>query len=291
MELRYPKLQTMAYSNILLDLCHKARNSHENIIIFDLSKTEFITPFGIILLSGTISECLASQKSAKYRKPHNGKTKNFLSGIGFNNFFKIGGDNHKIESPNVQLKRIDSIDYLLTDNILEIFQESIRMSDGVEGSLKMALNELMTNAFDHSNSSKGCYVCAQTYKQAKTIRLCIADFGVGILNSLNKVNAYRDLTQDNEAIKLSVQEGVTSRIGKYAGYGLTHINRFIEANKGTMHIISGKGKVVWTYSGVKKRKDQDQTMYCPFQGTIINLTINAHKEGFYFLQSSEGEIF
>jgi anti-sigma regulatory factor (Ser/Thr protein kinase) len=291
MDLRYPKLQTIAFSNVLLELCHQARTSTEDTIHFDLSKTEFITPFGIILLSGTISECLAQGKETIYRRPEKVKTKKFLSGIGFNNFFKITGDDHNIESPNVQLKRIYNIDYLLTDKILEVFSASIHMSDGVQGSLKMALNELMTNAFDHSESARGCYVCAQTYKQAKTIRLCIADFGIGILASLKKVEPYGELTQDDEAIKLSVKEGVTSRIGRVAGYGLTHINRFIDVNKGIMHIISGNGKVNWNYTGVKKRKNENQTMHYPFQGTIINLTINADQEGYYFLTADDGEIF
>lgn len=289
--LRYPKLQTLAYSNILLSLCHQARTSTEDCVIFDLSKSEFITPFGIILLSGTISECLDLDKKVKYMKPEKAATRKFLSGIGFNNFFKIKDIDHKIESPNVQLKRIYSIDYLLTDQILDIFKGSIRMSDGVVGSLKMALNELMTNAFDHSESKKGCYVCAQTYVQAKSIRLCITDFGIGILASLKKVEAFKGLKTDYDAIALAVREGVSARIGKDAGYGLTHINRFIEVNEAKMAILSGDGKVIWNFGGSRKGKIEKQSMRCPFKGTIINLTINADREGWYFMTSQDGAIF
>ncbi len=289
--LRYPKLQTLAYSNILFSLCHQARTTKEDCVVFDLSKSEFLTPFGIILLTGTISECLKLKKKVGYVKPEKAVTRRFLSGIGFNNFFKIKDVDHKIESPNVQLKRIYAIDYLLTDQILDVFENSIRMSEGVEGSLKMALNELMTNAFDHGESAHGCYVCAQTYVQAKSIRLCITDFGIGILASLKKVDSFKDLGTDYEAIKLAVKEGVTARVGKDAGYGLTHINRFIEVNEGEMAILSGFGKVKWDYSGLKKRKIYEQTMHCPFDGTIINLTINADREGYYFMKSPDGAIF
>lgn len=90
-----------------------------------------------------------------------------MSGIGFNNFIRVPDESQIIESSNVQLKRLDSIDYFLTDNILEVFSFNIQMSDGVKGSLKLALNELMTNAFDHSESERGCYVCVQSYKRAK----------------------------------------------------------------------------------------------------------------------------
>lgn len=289
--LEYPKLHTIAFSNALLKLCHKARTSDGDTILFNLNKTEFITPFGITLLAGTISECLEQGKKAKYLRPEKPSTKRFLSGIGFNKFFKISGDEHKIESPNVQLRRLYQVDYLLTEQILDVFSASIKMSEGVRGSLKLALNELMTNALDHSDSKKGFYLCAQSYKQAKTIRLCITDFGIGILNALQKAPKFKKLRSDYESIVLATQEGVTSRVQGTAGYGLTHINRFIDVNEGKMYILSGKGKVLWDFSGLKKIRGKKQTMYLPFEGTMINLVINADGEGFYFLESEDGKIF
>ena len=83
------------------------------------------------------------------------------------------------------------MDYLLIEQILEVFSVSIRMTEGVKNSLALSLNELMTNAFDHSESERGCYVCAQSYPQKKTIRLCITDFGIGIRKSLQKVPKFR----------------------------------------------------------------------------------------------------
>jgi anti-sigma regulatory factor (Ser/Thr protein kinase) len=289
--LRYPKLQTVAYSNPLLGLCHQARNSNDIEIFFDLSKTQFLTPFGIVILAGSISECLNQGKKGRYKRPENSTTRKFLSGIGFNDFFRLSGDNHKIESPKVQLRRLHEVDYELTDQILDVFGSSLSMSEGVKGSLKMALNELMMNAFDHSQSSRGCYVCAQSYQQARKIRLCIADFGIGILKALSKAPQYANLGNDSESIKLAVKEGVTSSPRPTAGYGLSHINRFIDVNQGRMYILSGKGKVAWNFSGIKKRRDEDQTMRFPFQGTIINLEINADREGFYFLESIDGQVF
>lgn len=289
--LQYPKLQTIAYSNTLLNLCHQARTTEEDLITFDLLKTEFICPFGIILLTGSISECLVRKKEAKYKRPNKEATRKFLSGIGFNKFFKLPDEDYKIESPNVQLKRVKHLDYLLTDQIIDVFKTRIRMSEGVEGSLRMALNELMMNAFDHSESERGCYVCAQSYIRAKKIRLCIADFGIGIQQSLRKVPEYVNLDNDHEAIALAVKEGVTSRVGRSAGYGLSHINRFIKVNEGKMYILSGNGKVLWDNMSSIKPKKKNQTVRVPFQGTVINLEINADGEGFYFLKSEEGEIF
>ena len=288
MNIRYPKLQTTAFSNSLLGCCQQARLSKDEEVVFDLSNTEFITPFGIILLAGTIAECLKKDLRVKYQRPKKVSTKRFLSGIGFNGFFKLSDEQHKIESSHVQLKRIFTIDSLLTDQIVEVFDHALHMSDGVRGSLKLAINEVMTNAFDHSESRDGCYVCAQNYPQARTIRLCIADFGIGLLKRLSP--KYTDLRDSHHAIKLAIQEGITTRPGLSGGYGLWHIHRFIEMNEGRMCILSGDGKVVWDFKGAKS-KVKEQTMHYPFSGTIINLEINADREGYYFLETDDGQIF
>ena len=288
--IQFSKLQTVAYSNSLIKLCTEAIASEDD-VLFDLSKTEFIAPFGIVLLAGTISERIALGKRSKYQRPKKSVTRKFLSGIGFNDFFKISGDNHKIQSPSVQLRRLYEIDYLLIDQILEVFGGSIRMTEGVKASLRLALNELMTNAFDHSESERGCYVCAQTYPQKKKIRLCITDFGIGIRKALKKSPDYKHLKSDEESILLAVQEGITSRQKTTAGYGLTHINRFMRVNDGKMHILSGKGKIMWDYSSARKYRGKKQTMHFPFTGTIINLLINADREGLYFMETDDGQIF
>ena len=57
-----------------------------------------------------------------------------------------------------------------------------------------------------------------------------------------------------------------------------------------MYMLSGTGKILWDYSGVKYREKR-QTMHNPFKGVIIELEINADKEGMYFLKSEAGQIF
>jgi anti-sigma regulatory factor (Ser/Thr protein kinase) len=291
MDFVYPKLQTVPYSNSLLRLSQRALECQDTTVRFDLSQTEFISPLGIILLAGTISECLSQGKKVEYIRPTKYAPRTFLSGIGFNKFFKIvNGAEHQVASPKIQLKRIYQIDPLLTEQIIQVFGAYLQLSEGVAGSLKLAINELMMNTFDHSETEKGCYVCAQSYKQTRKIRLCIADFGIGILESLKKTPQYSELTDHYEGIELAVQEGVTSRVGKEAGYGLHHILRFIEVNQGKMYILSGEGKIKWDFSGIDYRK-QWQTMHVPFHGTIIHLQINTRKEGLYFLESERDFLF
>ncbi len=288
MVLRYPNRIVVAHSNQLLSYSQQARNSVDSEVVFDLTRTTFLTPFGIVLLAGTISECLSQGKKVVYRKPRKVRTRKFISGIGFNKFFRLSDEEHKIESSHVQLRRLDAIDYLLTEQIVKVFDFAITMSENLQGSLTLAINEIMTNAFDHSGSQKGCYVCAQAYEEDDIIRLCVADFGVGLLTRL--APKYSQLTNSYEAIKLAVQEGITTRSQQAGGLGLWHIQRFIRVNKGKMCILSGDGKALWDYTGSRSRI-RKQTMHLPFSGTIINLEINVDRESIYFLSGEEGEFF
>jgi len=283
--LGYPRRIAVGTANQVLNHCQQARDSQDKTIVFELQNTVDITPFGIVILAGTISECLAQKKDVKYGEPHSEDTKKFLSGIGFNDFFHIPGKKHKIEKPQFQLKRIFSIDTLLTEKIVVVFDYAVKMSEGLKGSLTMAITEMMTNAFDHSGSKRGCYVCAQAYENL--IRLCVADFGIGLYARL--VPKYSDKIQNSYgAIKLAVKEGVTTR--PFGGKGLRHIQRFIEVNNGRMSILSGDGKAVWDF-GRSRSKLRKQILSLPFGGTIINLEINRDQESLYFLKDQEGQIF
>ena len=284
MELVFPKLLTIGWSSSILGLCHKARNAEDQTIIFDLSKTDFITPFGITLLAGTILECLEKNKAIGYKEPTKRKLREFLKRIGFYFFFQLPQSaDFEAYDTTVQLKRLKAIDSLYIDKIISVFGHDLKLSSGVKDSLKLSLNETITNVFDHSNSLPGCFVCAQSYRNKKNIKLCITDFGNGIFKELSRIPKYKEQIKDSyDAIRLAVQEGVTSRPKSSGGFGLSHIMRFLRVNKGQITIISGDGKVRWRPD---KRETENQKMPYQFQGTIVDMKINYDKEGIYLLPS------
>lgn len=282
MHLSFPKLFTVAYSKHILKLCYDARMSQEEEIIFDLSKTEFISPFGITLLAGTISECLLSEKKVLYTSPKHRNTKTFLTRIGFDNFFHLKEEITEITEANVQLRKLRTLDPTYTDRIISAFRYVIRMTEDVEGLLKLSLNETMANAFEFGISDKGCYVCAQAYRNRHVIRVCIADFGIGIYDSLRAVPEYAHLQNSFEAIILATKEGVTSRVNRVGGRGLSTLIQFLNVNKGRMVILSGNGKVVWDFA--KSREPKKQIMSVPFQGTIVSMRIRTNEAGVYVMR-------
>lgn len=281
MEIIFPKLATIAYADKIIKNCVDAQKSRES-LTFNFGKTTWTDPFAITAISGTIQCCLqAKNRKITYIPPEDKKLKDYLVQIGFNTFFHLNGKNiHKDTS--IELAQLTALNPLYIENLIMLIDSNMSLSKGVKDSLKMSMQEILTNVFDHSKSEMGCFVCAQYYPAKMRIRLCITDFGVGILSNLkNKYKIYNDV----DAIKLSVKEGITSR-PQSAGFGLKNIRNFLKMNEGTLTIISGKGKVNF-YSN----KVESYAMSKGFEGTIVNLKINANKESFYFLTSEEEYIF
>ena len=150
-----------------------------------------------------------------------------------------------------------------------MIESHLNLSAGVKGSLRMSLQETMTNVVDHSGETE-YYICAYTYPTKGQIRLCIADLGIGIKSSLHRSRRYPPFDNDYIAIKKATEEGVSCRSGR-DGLGLSHIKNFIKVNEGQMCIISGQGKVYWKFD---QGKVLEQKMSVPFHGTIVKLIIN-----------------
>lgn len=280
-QINFPKLSTIAYADKIINKCVDAQKTEES-LTFVLEETTFIDPFAITFIAGTIQHCLqARNKEIFYVPPRDKKVKDYLSQIGFNSLFQLNGkDIHK--NTSVELVQLEVLKPFYIEKLIIFIDSKMSLSQGMKDSLKMSLQEILTNVFDHSRSDFGCYICAQYYPNKKIIRLCITDFGVGILSTLKK--KYK-ITTDIEAIELSVEEGVTSR-PQSAGFGLTHIRNFLKVNEGTLTIISGKGKVDF-YNNKVKRHNITKGV----EGTIVNLEIYSNKESFYFLKDEEDYIF
>ena len=153
LKLEYPIRQSIAFSNRLFQLYRLAITSRDDQILFDLSRTKSLTPFGIIMLTATIAECLKEKKQCTYRKPVDLKLERFLNNIGFNKYFGLKSTEplpDRIEAGNVQMSKMTGLSPLFIERITEIFDYHLNMSPGVKGSLSMSLIETMTNVIDHN---------------------------------------------------------------------------------------------------------------------------------------------
>ena len=108
--------------------------------------------------------------------------------------------------------------------------------------LRYILSELVRNALEHSLSPEGAIVSAQYYSKSNTIRIGIADTGVGIWQTINR---FHNPKTDLDAIRLALTPGITGTTKKEggteqnAGAGLFFIKSIATVNKDFFVIYSG----------------------------------------------------
>jgi len=285
---KFPLLITIRNANCIIQRCEDAISSNEKEVLFDFSICAFSDPFAITLLVGAMKACAAKGHEVKFLPSPNEKLDKYFKSIGFYEFGASMVGKSRFSDQQVELKHLTAIDPVYTDAVIQVLQRILRMSRGVRASLHLSINELLTNTFDHSGTVVGCFICAQAYKK-RGVSICLTDFGIGILKSLSSTKEYSYLNNSIDAIELAIKEGVTSRAGRLAGLGLTHIHRFLKVNEGQIHIISGDGWVHWNYKNGNSVIPKRKKLAVAFEGTIVNIIARADGEGLYFLTSENPE--
>lgn len=148
------------------------------------------------------------------------------------------------------------------------------------------VSELARNVIEHANAQNGAILCAQYYKKSNSIRIGIADTGVGIKSTINR--AYPAKT-DLDAIQLALRPGITGTTRREggteqnAGAGLFFIKSIANVNRDFFVIYSGHGfyKLLKKSSAMRlrlradpfeDRHSKDNTF--PFwQGTVVGVDI------------------
>lgn len=159
--------------------------------------------------------------------------------------------------------------------------------------IRYIVSELVRNVLEHSQSEHGAILSAQYYKKSNTIRLGIADTGVGIKKTIN--NAYNAGTH-LEAIHLALMPGITGTTKREggtefnAGAGLFFIKSIAKVNRDFFVIYSGNA----VYKLLKSSSDNHIMLHAdPFkdrhskgenfpvwQGTVVgvDISLDATKE-------------
>lgn len=163
--------------------------------------------------------------------------------------------------------------------------------------IRYIVSELARNVLEHSQSEHGAILCAQYYKKSNTIRIGIADTGVGIKETIN--NAY-DAKTNLEAIHLALMPGITGTTRKEggtefnAGAGLFFIRSIAKVNRDFFMLYSGDAmykllksesiKRVELNADPSKDRHSEGENFPFWKGTIVgvDISLDATKE-FSFL--------
>ena len=96
----------------------------------------------------------------------------------------------------------------LIDCVIEFIKRKMICEKDVMFGVEWFLCEILDNIFQHSKVGVGYFMC-RFYSRDKKISFCVADAGIGILNSFAKSKRYNPKSPV-DAITLAVKEGVTS---------------------------------------------------------------------------------
>ena len=107
--LEFPRLVTIAYAKTILGLCNRSIVSRDGEILLDLRKTEFVTPFGVTALAGTIVGCLNGRKKVSYWRPRKREVHEWLSRISFSRFFEIDDLQAQAKVTSIELRQLTGL--------------------------------------------------------------------------------------------------------------------------------------------------------------------------------------
>lgn len=150
----------------------------------------------------------------------------------------------------IPLTRIRSSDEL-TSFITEMIP-LLHLEPEQAKTLAYIVSELVRNVIEHAESEHGALLCAQYYKKSNSIRIGIADTGVGIKTTISR--SHRAET-DLEAIRLALMPGITGTTPREggteqnAGAGLFFTKSIATVNRDFLVVYSGAG----FYKLLKKR--------------------------------------
>lgn len=141
--------------------------------------------------------------------------------------------------PITQIRTSDELTKFITEMIPLLHLESEQAQ-----TIGYIVSELARNVIEHAKAENGALLCAQYYKKSNSIRIGIADTGIGIRATINQ--SYSTKT-DLEAIQLALWPGITGTTRREggteqnAGAGLFFIKSIASVNRDFFMIYSGSG--------------------------------------------------
>lgn len=164
----------------------------------------------------------------------------------------------------------------------------IYMSARVKREVANTINEIYTNAFEHSRSEAGVFSCGQYYPKISQVGLSIIDFGVGIpetirtyLNSTERVSP--ETISSIGALEWALTKGNSTKNRIHcSGMGLDFVQDFMRATHGVLDIYTHDAAVRVDADGPAFRSIETY-----FPGTAVNLRLQCDGTKYYKFADEE----
>lgn len=155
--------------------------------------------------------------------------------------------------------------------IMRIIEDNASFDQGTIDTLSIIVAELFQNFYAHAESSQPPICCLQDWPSGDHMEIAVADRGIGIEKSLERVLA--DRPDIKNPCRFACENSVSAKLGKgHSGYGLYFTKRFVEENQGKLFLASGQN----CYEN-DAGAETDHILPYKWQGTVIRLIVNKNK--------------
>jgi hypothetical protein len=269
--MEYTLIAPRVFENIVqvdtLCLPKNKQYTHEDSVMIDLSKVEFIKPLGVIgvllLVEYFTQKPIDKSPLIKIVPPEDGEVTDYLLKIKFVDALKLlytwdipeglraSGGKIKPVIPITRFRTAQDI-----ENIAHFMQEIFRTEMmGLNSLLQpchVVFSELANNAVEHANSNGG-FVLAQKYDytEGSRIEIAVGDCGIGIPRSLKQKKSNKRLfDNDRQAIMLVLRGGFSRINDPHRGQGLYWVKEeMTHAPDRSLTLRSGNGYVILSTEG------------------------------------------
>lgn len=147
--------------------------------------------------------------------------------------------------------------------------ELAQLPAALAGQLVGALKELHSNVYEHSERSESGIVAFGSH--VGVFEFIVADRGIGVLRSLLSNPKYAVLTSDAEALRLSLQPGVSRHVQPLHGHGFDRMFTGLLNLESSLRFRSGRGAL--TIDGVRDHNPVPIVRERPYiDGFLISVT-------------------
>lgn len=209
-----------------------ARLSPREPAVFDFQTINFYVPGAITALLATLHRAHDQGHSISLANVETAPAFTYLQRVDFfrhcglelpESFFRHEAGGRFVTLHRVNAGASSEVDRLATAIAACLFPEQADSDDpdfcATHDVVAYATGELLLNAVQHSHSP--AFVMAQSYRQNNSVRIAVADFGIGIRGSFeeSRPDFWSPTADDLDAVQLALQPTVSSKLNVSSGWG------------------------------------------------------------------------
>jgi hypothetical protein len=253
----------------LHSIVHKSGYSD---VVLDFSNTTFISPMFMLPVVALCRQYRVENVSFSINMPRAAKAQNLLINC---NWAHLILPERFPDRSTANQRNLSALQFFTADEHFKavdrsmnlIMQTAAGLNRSMLKALEWSLNEVTDNVINHAESKVGGIMQVMTFPMKERVEFYVVDAGITIPTSLRSGRS--DITNDEEALRLAIAEGVTRNKQTNQGNGLFGTFRSCEVSGGDFSILSGNSSLSFSDGRLAVAHNP-----IPFKGTFVRASIN-----------------